>query len=266
MEGLMKKEQKVIYYTNESEDEFSSAQISAKKIDEKYSYRGGFLRRVGRVVLYYGLARPLGFLFLKIKYGHKIVNKEVLMEAKGKGYFLYGNHTNAGADPFIPQFVDVNRSVYFVVHPNNVSMPVLGHLTPALGAIPLPDTMEAARNCHRELERLTKAGNCIVIYPEAHIWPYYTGIRFFKSASFGYPIQFDAPVYCFTNTYVKRKHRRIPGIVTYVDGPFCADKSLPKSKQKEQLRDAVYETMVKRSKNSNIEYIRYEKKEMAESE
>ena len=253
--------QKTIFYTDELNDEFSSVVIKAKTIGDDYDYLGGRGRAIGRFFLYRLLARPLGFLFLKLKYGHRIVNREALKEAKGKGYFLYGNHTNAGADPFIPQFTDVNGSVYFIAHPNNVSMPVLGRLTPSLGALPLPDTLKAAKNFHRAIEVLCKKGNCIMIYPEAHIWPYYTKIRPFKSASFGYPLQCDAPVFCFTNTYQRRKFIKTPRIVTYVDGPFYADKSLPKALQKEALRNAVYEAMVKRSAYNNVELIKYVRKE-----
>lgn len=249
--------QKTIYYRNELEDEFSTAKITPRKIEDDYSYLGGVWRKIGRGLFYYVLARPIGFLFIKIKYGHRIVNRKVLKEAKGKGYFLYGNHTNAGADPFIPQSVDVSGSVYFIAHANNVSMPVFGHITPCLGALPLPDSLGAFKNLHKAIETLIAKGKCVVIYPEAHIWPYYTKIRPFKSASFGYPIQCDAPVFCFTNTYQKRRFTNIPRMVTYVDGPFYADASLPKAKQKEELRNRVYNAMVERSRNNNVELIKY---------
>lgn len=257
----MNKEQKVIYYTNELEDEFSTAQITAKVIGDDYNYLGTKQRPVCRFFLYYCIARPLGFLFIKIKYGHKIVNRQVLKNIKGKGYFLYGNHTNAGADPFIPQSVDINRDLYVIVHPNNVSMPVLGRLTPSLGAIPLPDSLGAAKNFNKAVKHHIDKNRTVLIYPEAHIWPYYTKIRPFGNASFGYPVQCGAPVYCFTNTYQKRKFRKTPRIVTYVDGPFAADPSLPKGKQKEQLRDRVFEAMCRRSENNNVELIKYVKKE-----
>ena len=41
----------------------------------------------------------------------------------------------------------------------------------------------------------------ITIYPEAHIWPYYTKIRPFRDVSFRYPIQYKKPTFCMTNTY-----------------------------------------------------------------
>ncbi len=111
------------------------------------------------------------------------------------------------------------------------------------------------------LKKRISKGQSITIYPEAHIWPYYTKIRPFKSVSFAYPVELSVPVFCITNTYQKcgRKNNKIK-IVSYIDGPFYADSNLPKVKQKKELRDKVYNQMVERSKNSNIEYIKYKRK------
>ena len=102
--------------------------------------------------------------------------------------------------------------------------------------------------------------NSITIYPEAHIWPYYTKIRPFKDVSFKYPVSLDVPAFCITNTYVARgKKKDKIKMVTYVDGPFFPNKNLKLKDAQKDLRDRIYNTMVERSKNSNIEYIKYEK-------
>ncbi len=76
------------------------------------------------------------------------------------------------------------------------------------------------KNFLATIEEKIKNKHSITIYPEAHIWPYYTKIRPFKEVSFKYPIQLNAPVYCITNTYQNYgKHNKIQ-LVTYVDGPF----------------------------------------------
>ena len=61
-----------------------------------------------------------------------------------------------------------------------------------------------------------------------------------------------------TNTYQKygKNQDRIQ-IVTYIDGPFFANKDLNKKEQQKELRDRVYNCMVERSKNSNVEFIKY---------
>ncbi|MBQ7942682.1 MAG: hypothetical protein IJ326_01330 [Lachnospiraceae bacterium] len=253
--------EKVIYYENELEDEFSDSNITPRKIDGSYDYRGGIGRFFGRSVLYDVFAFPIAYTFLKLKYHHRIVNKECLKKAKSTGFFLYGNHTNAIADAMMPMRLCYPNSAYVIVHPDNVSMPFLGKLTPSLGAIPLPDDKDAMRNFSEILEHHVKKKRCIAIYPEAHIWPYYTKIREFKDNSFRYPVQFDVPVYCFTNTYQRRKYGKTPRLVTYVEGPFYADKTLPIRRQREQLRNQVLETMKKYAKHSNVEVIQYRKKE-----
>lgn len=257
----MSKKQRVIYYENELEDEFSSANIQAKSIDETYSYEGGWLRKVGRVLVYHGLAKGIGWAYLKVVFGHRIVNKQVLKKVRHTGYFQYGNHTNAGADALIPTMLHFRQGTYVIVHPNNVSMPVFGKLTPSLGAIPLPDTKQAMKNFSKDIREKVEKRKVVTIYPEAHIWPYYTKIRPFRKDSFGYPVQLGVPVICFTNTYQKRRFCRKPRIVTYVDGPFYPEENLSRGEQKERLRKQVYEAMVRESKHNTVEWITYRKKE-----
>ena len=48
-------------------------------------------------------------------------------------------------------------------------------------------------------------GKFVTIYPEAHIWPYYTGIRDYEAVSFGYPCYTNTPSFTITNCYQKRK-------------------------------------------------------------
>jgi 1-acyl-sn-glycerol-3-phosphate acyltransferase len=155
--------------------------------------------------------------------------------------------------------VNMPKAVSVIVHANNVSMPVLGSITPYLGALPLPDDADAAKNFMRAVEHRIRQKNCVMIYPEAHIWPYYTDIRPFQDLSFRYPVQYHVPAFCLTNTYQKRKAGTRPKIVTYIDGPFYPDETLPVKEQKKELRTRVYETMKNRAANSNVTVIRYEK-------
>lgn len=98
----------------------------------------------------------------------------------------------------------------------------------------------------------------IGIYPEAHIWPYYTKIRPFKSVSFKYPVTLDKPSFCITNTYQSYgKNNDKVKIVSYIDGPFFPNKELTLNQAKQELRDQIYNAMCKRSENCNIEVIKY---------
>ena len=252
---------KVIYYGDELNDEFSVAQITPKTIDGSYRYiNDSFIKRFTHFFWYRIVATPIAFIYTRLVFRHKIVGKESLRSCKDSGYFIYGNHTQDIADAFIPSMLNFPKTDYVIVHPNNVSMPFLGKVTPSMGALPLPDDMTAYRSFLKAIEKRISQKHCVVIYPEAHIWPYYTKIRPFTDVSFAYPVKLDAPVFCFTNTYQKSRFSREPKIVTYIDGPFYPDPSLPPREQKQKLRNTVYDCMCKRAELNTVECIKYMKK------
>lgn len=258
----MKKHVKTIYYTDELNDEFAGDNIKPKPIDENYFYGdAGKWWKFKSWFWYRLVAHPIAIGFLVFRYHHKIINKSVIKKSRGVPFFIYANHTNNGADALIPTFVSFPRKTYVIVNPNNVSMPVLGRITPYLGAIPLPGNMAATKNFMNTIKLRVSEKSSIMIYPEAHIWPYYTKIRPFSDMSFRYPVQYDTPVFCFTNTYQQTKVLKKVRMITYVDGPFYADKALSAKEQRKDLRDRVYNTMVERSKNNNVELVHYERKE-----
>lgn len=248
------KAREVVYYYDELNDEFSTAKIEPKKIDGSWKY----IRNPILCFFWYRLiATPIAFFYTKIKYRHKIVGKEKLKPFKKEGYFVYGNHTQVLGDPLIPSFVVFPKTAHIIVHANNVSMPCLGRVTPYMGGLPLPDDMAATRNFSAAVERRISESRAVFIYPEAHIWPYYTKIRPFGDASFAYPIKHKTPVFCFTNTYQKNGKSERPQIVTYIDGPFYPDNFLPMRERRKRLRDEVYFAMRQRAKLSNVEWIQY---------
>lgn len=278
---------KTVYYNNELTDEFSSAVITPKKIDGNYKYdRDRIGGRLLHFFFYRIIAIPTAFFYLHLSHHHKIVGREkikaFIAEAKNdehrrrreqkalcraqkqsaaaavspRACFIYGNHTQATADALIPTFITHPANAYVIVHPNNVSMPVLGRITPYIGALPLPDDIAASRNFRTIIDKRVREGSPIFIYPEAHIWPYYTGIRPFPDDSFYYPIKYNVPVFCFTNTY-KRRGNGKPQIVTYVDGPFYPDGELPLKDRRRELRDRVYDCMKQRSLESDVVWIEY---------
>lgn len=174
---------------------------------------------------------------------------------------MYGNHTHHMCDAVIPSLLTVPKDTYVIVHPNNVSMPYLGRVTPSMGALPLPDDMAAYRNFISAIKRRLREGCAVAVYPEAHIWPYYTGIRSFPDTSFSYPVKFGVPIFVFTNTYQKRGRSKKPRVVTYIDGPFMPDRSLSPKEAAKKLRDEAYTAMCERARLSDFELIKYIKKE-----
>lgn len=254
----MSRRRDVIYYRDELKDEFAGDHIKARKIDGSYCYiRESCMERFAHLFWYHGIAIPLAKAYMKVHFHHRVENRQVLRKAERQGYYMYGNHTHPLGDAVIPTLVNRPVDVATIVHPNNVSMPFLGRITPYLGAVPLPDDRVAMKHFLEALEHVIQKKNCIMIYPEAHIWPYYTKIRPFKDSSFRYPVQTHLPVFCLTNTYQRGKREDVPQIVTYIDGPFYANESLPAKDQKRMLRDQVYKTMCERAKNNTVELVRY---------
>ncbi|MBQ7386558.1 MAG: hypothetical protein IJW03_00140 [Clostridia bacterium] len=253
---------KTIYYTDELRDEFSSAQLEPKKIDKNYVYVHTSLFKRFTHFFWYRIVAPIpALLYTKIAFRHKIVNAEVLRPYRSTGYFMYGNHTQDIGDALIPSMIEMCKDKYVIVNPANLSVPVIGPITPSLGALPLPDDRDAHRAFTNAIRTRIEEGSAVVIYPEAHIWPYYTGIRHFSDASFYYPIKHGVPVFCFTNTYRRYKSSNRPQIVTYVDGPFFPDESLPLKERRADLCRRVRITMLRRAENSNMKLIKYVKQQ-----
>lgn len=293
---------KINYYNDELNDDFAEdkGKINPIKIDENYKYiHKNLLWNITAIILYRIIFSIPVYIHTKIKYKFEIVNQEALKKEKKNGYFIYGNHTNEFIDPFFPTFITFPKRVYVIANADNVSIPGLKTAIRMLGALPVPDNIKASKNFFKAIKYYINKNRVIAIYPEAHVWPFYTKIRNYKSVSFKYPIELDKPVYSFTTTYQqfennKRKKdntgkkdnkydtiktnnkndevikneigpkealkRDKIKIVTYVDGPFYPDKTLNKKEAQEKLRNEVYEAMNNRSKNSNIEIIKYVKR------
>lgn len=249
---------KIIYYSDELHDDFANTK-GAKPIKVTADYKflkKGPLWRLGSFILYRFIATPLVYLFCRLFYGVRIENRRALQKIKG-GFFLYGNHTQHACDAFIPTLVTFPKRAYIVTSTDAVAIPVVKILVRMLGGIPLPTERKGMIPFFGATKSLAEHHSVVMIYPEAHIWPYYTKIRPFKDSSFRYPVQTHLPVFCLTNTYQRGKREDVPQIVTYIDGPFYANESLPAKDQKRMLRDQVYKTMCERAKNNTVELVRY---------
>ena len=250
--------QKTIYYSDELNDEFSEAKIIPRKIDENYKYSKNPVWDFCSVLCQNVLSMPIKLLHSKIVFNHKFIGKEKLKEHKKDGYFIYANHTQAFEDTFIPSLANYPKRNFLIVNPENISMKGSGWLVELLGAIPVPGNIKATKNFLQQIEKRIKQKNSITIYPEEHIWPFYTGIRNFKEVSFKYPVKLNVPIYTITNTYQQygKKQNKLR-IISYIDGPFIPDQTISEKEAVKKLRDQAYNQMKERSLNSNIEYIKY---------
>jgi len=253
---------RVIYYTDELNDEFSEFKADPPVIDGSYNYDdNSFGRKLRRFFTYRILIFPMAWIYTRFVMHRTLKGKEKLRPYRKTGIFMYGNHTQPVGDAFMQACITYPRTNYVVVHPNNLTVPFFGPLTPALGALPIPGNTAAYRNFTKAIADKIARRHPVVIYPEAHIWPYYTKIRPFPETSFVYPVTNNAPAFCFVNTYQKRKHSEKPRIVTYIEGPFFPDESLDPKSRRKKLRDEVYSAMCRLAEHSDCEYIKYIKKE-----
>lgn len=254
---------KTIYYSDELNDDFASLGIKKKPLGDDFEYiHKNILWNTCSFVIYRMIAQPLVFVFVKVAHRQRFKNRKVLKTARKTGAFIYANHTNMLLDAFVPNIVKLRKRGYILVGPDTTSIPGLKNIVEMVGAIPLGQTLSENKEMLECINhRIAKNKGFITIYPEAHIWPYYTGIRDFKAGSFSYPCYTDTPVFAMTNCYQKKLIGKHPKVVTFVDGPFYPDKNLPMKERKEKLRKQCYDTMVKRAKeNSTYSYIVYEKK------
>lgn len=255
---MREKKRRVIYYTDERNQEFSGARIRPRVIDGSYRYLHGKAWELCSLALQNLFSMPVKILYQKMKFHLKYVGREKLKECSNRGYFIYGNHTQPFADTFIPSVANYPHRNFFLVNPENVSMPGLRAMAELLGAIPVPCDYDGMKHFMAAVGERIRRKASITIYPEAHIWPYYIGIRPFSAVSFRYPVELDCPVYVLTNTYHRRQGRKERAdLLTYIDGPFYPDRSLPPRERRQELRDRVYHCMTERSRESDYEFIRY---------
>lgn len=253
------KPKKIIYYSDELNDDFAHNNIKTKEIDKnfKYIHKNPFWK-FSSFILYYVIAKPLVLLFTKVVFHQKTVNKKVLKKAKKNGAFIYYNHTNSLFDAFIPNYLCFFKRNYILTSPDATSIPFLKNIVQMLGAIPVASDISSMKNMYDCIKTRSNQKSIITIYPEAHIWPYYTGIRPFQATSFRYPVKLNKPVYSVTNCYQKRLFGKLPKVVTYIDGPFYPNEEYDTTKNTNYLRDIVYDSMLKHSSNySTYEYYEY---------
>ena len=255
---------KVIYYEDAQKDDFADNGLKAKTVPPDFPFAIKNPLWVGlEFVTYRLIATPLVWLIGKIGFGLKVKNRKVLREIKGTGYYLYGNHTQNMMDAYTPTLIAFPKHTHIITGPEAVSVPVLKSAVQLLGGIPLPSTLGGFRPFTNALHLRIHQKRAIAIYPEAHIWPWYTGIRNFPDGSFSYPVKENVPVIAFVTTYRKRKifKNLWPCITVTLSPVFYPDSSLSPHEAKKDLRDKVYEFMCKTaSSKDNYAYYDYIKK------
>ncbi len=253
---------KTIYYTDELKDDFEKTNLKRIAIPENFKFQHtNWFYNLCSNILYFVFAVPI-LRIICLFGGIKVKGKENLKELNGEGCFIYSNHTSF-FDVFDNQvLVFPFKKTHILGYTDALSNKLLKVVTPMLGHIPIPDSPRTFRKFQESMEYyVLKKNHNVLIYPEAHIWPYYTKIRPFISTSFKYPAKLNRAVLPITACYRKSKLSNKAKITLYIGKPIYPKLDLSVNENKEYLRDECYKTMCETAKKySTYEYVKYVKK------
>lgn len=235
---MSRRARKVVVH-DQADDDFGvvSKHVRTRPIDETYPYtHKNLLWRLVSAFLYYVVA-PIPVWVMSKIYGMRIHGRRSIRGLGG--CYIYGNHTH-WTDVLIPYLISFPTRAYIVTGPTAVSVPLVRHLVSMLGGLPLNPTARGKVVFREALDRAVKGGSPVAIFPEAHEWPYYNGIREFPPYSFTYPVRTSEPVVAYVVTYRRRRVAWYPPRMTVTVGsPILPETWKGSSDPKGFLRDRV---------------------------
>lgn len=255
------KKTKIIYYKDELNDDFAGTNIKQKKVDANFKFiNKNIIVSFFAFLLYYVIAVPVIWFYSTCIRHVKYVNRRAVRKLK-KPCFLYGNHTGV-IDAYSPGLICYPKRSKILVSADTVSIKGIKNIVQMLGALPVPNDSSGMMKFVQAVKYYNKKRYIITIYPEAHIWPFFTGVRNFKDTSFAYPVLTNSPVCAFFTAYSESKgfmHKfRKANVTVYVSDPIYPDTTLPRKEAQKKLRDEVYDFMKKCSeKHSTYSVIEY---------
>lgn len=249
-------------YTDPLNDDFAGNNIQTRTVDGDFPFASkNVLWNIASFFLYYCIAAPIVWMITKLYLGLKFRNRKAFRRVRKTGCFLYVNHTR-DLDAFLPPMATFPMRAYTIAGADAVSIKGIRNLVLMLGGLPIPTVLSGMPEFLKALDLRYRQHNCVAIFPEAHIWPFYTGIRPYPSTSFRYPAKLNAAVVAMVVTYRKRKglfrFAKKPGMTVTVSEPFYPDPNLPLKERQEKLREETYRFMkVTAAESENVEYIHY---------
>ena len=261
------KKERVFYYESEEDDPIKTKE-QEKKVEVGLPEGYEFIPKHWWVRVYSAILFRVFWIFgqwyEKGYWQARFYGREKLKEAKGKGYVIYANHTNPFHDVFGPAMA-ADRRIFTIISPVNLKIPGIGKFLPMIGGLPLGKTTAEKKAFNEAVDKRLAQKKALVIYPEAHVWPYYTGVRKFPAGdrSFKYAVRNNLPIFTMTTTYHKRKDRKkgdLPRMDVYVDGPFWPDEGKSEDENRAMLAERAYKSMKKQAQHSTYEYFKYIKK------
>ncbi len=257
------KKTKEIHWTDEKNQDFNEIGLKRKGIPEGYKYKktNPFYWLFSHA-MYYGLAKWIIGLFCFF-HGIRTKNKKVFKKLKGKGAFIYANHV-AISDCFkFPIFFW--KRVDVIGYSDALSIPVGGFFAVLFGLIPLP-LKEDRDNFHKMTDAINyyvkEKDHYVLIFPEAHIWPYYTEIRNWPNNSLIYPALMNVPVVPAVTVWIKKPLRKKPRQLTVFGEPIYPKEGESITFNKDYLhKECIAQMRSIAHQYKQYEYIKYIKDE-----
>ena len=259
------KKTRTIYWRDENKDDFDEVGLKRPEVPENYPYkRTNVFNNMISGFFYHVIVKPI-FGFYCWSKGIRVVGKKNVKKLHGQGAFIYSNHV-AITDVFKFQayVFFFGKRVNILGYPDTLTMPVVRNLARALGylPLPLPGDVKNMVNLVDAFKFYIEKKQYILIYPEAHIWPYYTKIRNFHSGSFNYPARLETPVLPVVTTWRKSKLCKKPKQTLHILDPIFPDPTKTSAENKEYLYEETLKAMKKCSEAiDQYEYIKYIKVE-----
>ena len=242
-----------VYYDSFDHD-FERVENPRAQIRSFNYKKRGICFRLARFFLHDLIAAPIAYLYSRVILGDRVIGKSKLNGIKS--FVLYSNHTEPVGDALAPHTFVFPKRALTVVSPKNLEIPVIGRLIPYLGAVPTPSDIRSSREFSQCIKREIDRGCALIVFPEAHVWKKYTGIRPMSISAFDIARRYSVPAFSATRVY---RRSRLFGYRCriYIDGPFYADTSLPLRESCEDMMRRVDDTMRSRAELSDVEIIRY---------
>lgn len=250
---------KKYYYNETTDDLIHSAQQDLNLADDYQIFPTKNSQKIWNKIVRI-LAAGFGWIYSRLFLHIHVVGKNKLKQVKYSGYFVYGNHTQPMGDVFTPLTIYPIQKFYAIAGQANWGIPFIGKYLVRYGGLPVGSDFKQAIKLVKAVKTVIDKHGLVLIYPEAHVWPYYTKIRPFDQTSFHFPVMLDAPSFTQTTTYAKRRFFKKPKITVYIDGPFFPDKDLPRKKRQEKLYNEIRTQLSARVKLNNYIYVKYEQR------
>ena len=260
------KKTKVAYYQDELRDDFNEVGLSRPPVPEGYKYkRTNPINNFFSAILYHGIAKPILGLFC-LFHGIKFKGKKNLKLLNGKGAYIYSNHVSiSDVLKFQSKCFFFGRRVNVLGYSDSLSMPIVRNLERALGYLPLPlkgDLKNSLALAEAMDYYVNEKKQYVLIYPEAHIWPYYIKVRPFRDGSFIYPAKSNAAVVPTVTVWRKPLIGKTPRQTVYILEPIFPQEGKTQQENKVYLHKHCLEAMQEFANNTKqYEYIKYIKKE-----